>query len=312
MKAPVQLAIRYSKMKVALLGDIHANLPALQCVLHHAKLCGAEAIYNTGDSIGYGAFPDEVVTILRRNKVVSILGNYDLKIIRHGAVKGVRRPDGTFNPDSAMGWSYRALSENNRSYLKSLPKIIRVSLQGKTILLVHGSPESNTEHLDPQTNQRRLAEIAESAGADIIIAGHAHWPMAKKCARTWFVNTGSVGRPGDGDPRACYAMLVLAGSIKVEHYRIQYNVQRAVAAIQANQLPAEFAAMIQTGRSLEHVMNMNKNESIPRAQQALSSAAVHRGIFRCLNPNVKSNAAQFWNWPETAGSPGRISSKPSF
>jgi len=251
-------------MKIALLGDIHANLPALQCVLRHARLCGAEAIYNTGDSTGYGAFPDEVIRTLRRNKVTSILGNYDLKIIRHGAKKGVRRPDGTFNPDGAMGWSYRALSKNNRLYLKSLEKIIRISLQGKTILLVHGSPESNTEYLDPRTKQRQLAEIAQSAGADIIISGHAHRPMAKKCARTWFVNTGSVGRPDDGDPRACYAMLVLAGSIKVKHYRIQYDVRRAVAAIQVNQLPEEFAEMIRTGRSLEYVMN-KENDSIRRA-----------------------------------------------
>jgi putative phosphoesterase len=243
-------------MKIVLFGDIHANLPALQAVLSHAGQHDADAIWNAGDLIGYGAFPNDVISLLRGRKVISIIGNYDLKILKRDGAKCARgRKSGVLDQDGAMAWTYAALSEDNLSYLKLLPEQLQLTADGKKILLVHGSPESNTEYLDPRTSQNRLAEIAEISGADIIISGHAHRPMAKKCGKVWFINTGSVGRPDDGDPRACYAVLLLAGSIKVKHYRIRYDVCRAVAAIHACHLPAEFAEMVSAGRSLKHVMS---------------------------------------------------------
>ncbi len=64
-------------MKIALLGDVHANLPALESVLDHARSQGADAIWNTGDFLGYGAFPNQVVEQLQRAEAISILGNYE-------------------------------------------------------------------------------------------------------------------------------------------------------------------------------------------------------------------------------------------
>ena len=69
-------------MKVALIGDVHANLPALEAVLADAHQHGVEAIWNVGDLVGYGAFPDEVVQILRQEEVLSIVGNYDIKVLK--------------------------------------------------------------------------------------------------------------------------------------------------------------------------------------------------------------------------------------
>ena len=68
-------------MSVALIGDVHANLPALEAVLDHAAGQGVDAVWNVGDFVGYGAFPDEVVRRLRREGVLSIVGNYDLKVL---------------------------------------------------------------------------------------------------------------------------------------------------------------------------------------------------------------------------------------
>ncbi len=69
-------------MKIALLGDVHANLPALESVLAHARLQNVSAIWNTGDFLGYGAYPNEVVEALQQAGAISILGNYDLKVLR--------------------------------------------------------------------------------------------------------------------------------------------------------------------------------------------------------------------------------------
>jgi diadenosine tetraphosphatase ApaH/serine/threonine PP2A family protein phosphatase len=78
----------------------------------------------------------------------------------------------------------------------------------------------------------------------------------------WFINTGSVGRPDDGDPRACYAILSIGRDLfQVEHYRVAYDIARAVQAIQINGLPEEFAQMHIQGRDLESVIEQSGGAS---------------------------------------------------
>ena len=69
-------------MKIALFGDVHANLPALEAVLVHARQMKVKAIWNVGDFVGYGAYPDEVVSMLREIGAISIIGNYDGKVLK--------------------------------------------------------------------------------------------------------------------------------------------------------------------------------------------------------------------------------------
>ena len=89
----------------------------------------------------------------------------------------------------------------------------------------------------------------------MIICGHSHRPFVRQVDGVWFINTGSVGRPDDGDPRACYAILEIdSESIQVQHYRLEYDVERAVAAIRENELPEAFAQMLLQGRDLDTVL----------------------------------------------------------
>jgi len=214
-------------MKVALIGDVHANLPALEAVLTHARQRHVEAIWNVGDYVGYGAFPDEVVELLKKESTLNIIGNYDLKMLRIGQEPQKKRKK--TRKRLAFRWTYEALSKRNRKYLRGLSRELRLEVAGKRVLLTHGSPASDEEHLTPETPQARLREV-------------------------WFINTGSVGRPDDGDPRACYAILqVRPGYFRVDHYRVPYDVERAAAAIRAQHLPEEFAQMILQGRNLEAI-----------------------------------------------------------
>ncbi len=252
-------------MKVALLGDVHANLPALEAVLAHAHRQGVEAIWNVGDWLGYGAFPNEVVALLRREAALNIIGNYDLKAleIMQEPERKVKRSEKLL----ALRWTYEQLSKENRKYLRALSQEMRLEVEGRRILLTHGSPAANTEHLGPETPLERLRALAAMARADVVICGHSHRPLARKVGAVWFINTGSVGRPDDGDPRACYAILVLGPRyFRVQHHRVAYDVERAVAAIRKHKLPEAFAQMVLQGRSLDAVQPTPPEEEplVPR------------------------------------------------
>ena len=243
-------------MKIALIGDIHANLPALEAVLAHARLHGAKEIWNIGDFVGYGAFPDEVVSTLRDPEVVSIQGNYDRKVLK---VKKKRKKwEDHKAPQKwlAFEWAYRQLSRDNREYLSDLPLQHRLTVDGHSVLLVHGSPESQDEHLTVETPTRRLEKLAKIARAEIVVCGHSHQPFTRFAGDTWFINTGSVGRPDDGDPRAAYAILELKPSdLHAIHYRVEYDVEREVDALRRAGLPEEFIQMTREGRDLDYVQD---------------------------------------------------------
>ncbi|MFH1538611.1 MAG: metallophosphoesterase family protein [bacterium] len=219
-------------MIIALIGDVHANLPALEAVMDHARKEGAVEFWNTGDFVGYGAFPDEVVQILKKEATRSIIGNYDQKVLR--VTKKIDEWKKTKPKEKwmAFSWAYENLAKENLGYLRSLPQELRFSMHGNRILIVHGSPLSAKEHLGPDTPVARLRALSKAAKADVIICGHSHLPFVLELDGVHFVNPGSVGRPDDGDPRASYATLkIKSRGIKVTHHRVAYNVERAVEAI---------------------------------------------------------------------------------
>jgi len=242
-------------MKIALIGDIHANLPALQAILAHITTQGVDAIWNVGDSIGYGPFPNEVLDTLQEKDILSIVGNYDLKSLSMPTRSSKWREKKHPLKLLAFQWTYDSLTPANRNYLRSLPEQRRLKMLGKDVLLTHASPVSNKEYIGSKTSKKRLKELALASAADIVICGHSHQPFADKAKGVWFINTGSVGRPDDGNPKASYAVATFQKkSVAVEHFRIDYNVKRTVKAIQSNHLPPEFAEMFIQGRSLNDVL----------------------------------------------------------
>jgi putative phosphoesterase len=245
-------------VKIALIGDVHANLPALEAVLNHARQQKVEAIWNVGDFVGYGAFPNQVVERLRREQAVSIAGNYDLKVLRFTKKRKKWRKKKQLQKFLAFQWTHRTLTKKNHRYLRSLPGESELQVEGLRILLTHGSPASEDEHLTPDTPGERLRELASMVEADLVICGHSHRPFVRQVDGVCFINTGSVGRPDDGDPRACYAILHIQHSSardrQLHHYRVAYDVGSAVAAIREHGLPEAFAQMTIQGYALDEVM----------------------------------------------------------
>ena len=120
-------------MKVALIGDIHANLPALEAVLEHARQNAVESLWNLGDFVGYGAFPEETVNRMRATNAINILGNYDRKVLKvpHKAKNWKKH----MQPDKwlAFTWTYDHLSPSSRAYLEALPTTVSGKLDRKAL-----------------------------------------------------------------------------------------------------------------------------------------------------------------------------------
>jgi len=236
-------------VKIALISDIHANLPALEAVLTDARNRGVCALLNAGDSIGYGAFPDEVISLIRDSHVLSIMGNYDRSVL---SKKWKKKKLKSHDKQIAMRYAYKNIKPENRAYLAGLPDHIRLKVRDKSILITHGSPDSQNEYLVKDTPISRFSEIAKDARADIIITGHTHLPLILETDGVWFINCGSVGRTEDGDPRACYALLTL-DPFSVVHIRVPYDINRAIEAIRARHLPDSFVRVISEGKPLDVV-----------------------------------------------------------
>ena len=251
-------------MKIALIGDIHANLPALKAVAAHAQSQKAELIINTGDFVGYGPFPNQTVQWIKDKEIVSVIGNYDQKVLRIPKKEKKWKNKKKAEKLTAFLWAFQQLSEDSKKYLSSLPQQQRFELMGKKCLITHGSPDDIEEHLRKKTPKKRFGQIAQKYTADIIIFGHSHEPFAFKMSHTWFINPGSVGRPDDGDKRASYALLhIQPGYFRIRHFRVDYPVNETINALKKNNLPSIFSEMIREGRNMDFLHDEKKDIANP-------------------------------------------------
>jgi len=246
---------------IALISDIHANLPALEAVLDDIKRRQASAIYHVGDLVGYAPWPNEVVALLAERGIQGISGNYDSTVGLDYKHCGCRYEDPRQEALSHLSfdWTRQACSAETKGLLAALP--FRLDLHplgghaaGPRVVLVHGTPTLNTVYWTedrPDDFCRKMAALAGMKSGDIIAFGHTHLAWHRVVDGMHFVNTGSVGRPKDGDPRAGYVRLEIAsdGAVDVRHERVAYDVARASGAIRASSLPAEFANYLESGGS---------------------------------------------------------------
>lgn len=240
---------RNKPLQIALLADVHGNLPALEAVLTHARKKGFDRLWYLGDFLGYVPFPNEVIDSLRAEKAVCILGNYDQKVLDFARKKKKWKKSKASIKYAAFKWNHKYLSENNRRFLQALPSTHRKRCHGMEVQLVHGSPLLATEPLTPATPLVRLRELAAATTANLIVSGHSHTAFRRKAGSAVFVNPGSVGRPGGGDPRAAYMRLTLSqGVIKTRQERVDYDIERTGRAIHAAGLSRSFYKAISTGR----------------------------------------------------------------
>ncbi len=236
-------------MRIAVFSDVHANWQAMQAVWEDLEGQRPDAVYCLGDLVGYGANPNEVVEFVREHRVPTVMGNYDegvgFDLQECGCV--YRDPADDARGKVSLQWTRKVTTDANKLYLQGLPFQLRLEDRSPRLLLVHASPRKINEYLYADRPQASFERLAKMAGTDVLLFGHTHLPYTKTVERTLFVNTGSVGKPKDGDPRAGYVLLELGRRRKATMRRVAYDVEAAARAIQETDLPAHFAALLRSG-----------------------------------------------------------------
>jgi predicted phosphodiesterase len=246
-------------MRIAMISDIHANLPALEAVVADIDSRGVDGTYHLGDLVGYAPWPNETVALIRGQDIQGIAGNYDSTVATDYKHCGCKYEDPRQEELSHLSyaWTRENTSSESKHFLGALP--FRLDLRpmgghvsGPALILVHGTPTLNTLYWTEDRPDSFCSKMAETAGAkpgDVIAFGHTHLPYEKEVGGIHFVNTGSVGRPKDGDPRAGYVVLTVGEepAPSVEFIRVEYDVAKAAQAIRASELPSEFADFLETG-----------------------------------------------------------------
>ncbi|MCQ1538422.1 CHAD domain-containing protein [Methanocalculus taiwanensis] len=257
-------------IRIALIGDIHSNLPALQAVIADAEQRGATHILHLGDLIGFGPHPEETLQLIGEKKINGIAGNIDidtLSLRKNDCRKKAVSDDVKMQ---ALCWTRKQLSKDSRSYLRSLPREIRTRIGDMTLLLTHGSPESTTGRIGPHTPDMELLAYANTTGVDLIVSAHTHVPFTRTVSECHFINTGSVGRPADGDPRACYCLLE-ANPLSICHIRIPYDIESVTGAIQKAGLPAIFCTMLRHGIPIGEAGMIGRGGEAPKEIGGISA-----------------------------------------
>ncbi|MDF2521043.1 MAG: YfcE family phosphodiesterase [Clostridia bacterium] len=235
-------------MRLAVITDIHSNILALNAVLKNIHEHQADSIVCLGDLVGYCTSPNEVIDTIRENKILTIMGNYDEAVGKELMVCGCDYPDpkDMENAGLSLNWSIDNTTEENKEFLRNLPGQLRMDCNGKSISFVHGSPRLINEYL--KENSKEAEEVMKDFSGDVLVCGHTHKPYYKSFGDKLLVNAGSVGKPKTGSPKANYVIInIKEDKISVDTMYVDYDFEKAAAAIEAEGLPSEFAEIIRTG-----------------------------------------------------------------
>lgn len=241
-------------MKFGIVSDIHGNLAALQAVLSRLRAQGATRFICLGDIVGYGPDPNACVEAVRELRGHVVAGNHDFGVVGRASTDG-------FNSaaQSALDWTRKQLTCDNRLYLEGLP----LTDSCDVLRLVHASP-SAPDQWEYLFTVREAEDEIDSFSEAVCLVGHTHYPFAVECPRgsgcrlvrhesfelkpdtKYVINAGSVGQPRDGNPRAC-CLFFDSRAGTMTFLRVEYDVAATQQRIIDAGLPEFFASRLATG-----------------------------------------------------------------
>ena len=211
------------KTSIAIIADIHGNLPAFNAIIDDLKNYQIDNIIIPGDLITDCPDSNEVLNVIRKMSCTVIKGNREQYYIDHNA--GLKDFWTDSKQMSSLIWSFNELSDENKEYIGQLNEQADLEIQGKTMKIVHGSPDSISELIYPVNKQERFREILSGLDEDIIICGHCHAQWDFQYENKVAINPGSAGVHFNEKNGAEYSIIhFIDGQISIEHKQIPYDL----------------------------------------------------------------------------------------
>ena len=241
-------------IRLAFLGDIHGNLPALEAVLDEIDKQTPDAVFLLGDLLNRCPWTLDVVDVLRQRDWPSVQGNHDL------VLANLNTPEGppTFNDKNRfpnIHWTWEQMRPHDLCYLRNLPHDLLIEIQGAPSLrLFHGLPDNPFAGIVPDADEESVSSQIAVYDESVLICGHTHQPMDRTITaqssehnggsypcKQRILNPGSVGMPYNGDPRAHYLLLDLVkedGKLgwQPQFRRLDYDFDRVASAFRSSGL----------------------------------------------------------------------------
>ncbi|TAM82553.1 MAG: metallophosphoesterase [Acidobacteria bacterium] len=239
--------------RLALFGGIYNNHLALAAAIEDARRRNADDFYCLGDLGAFGPYPDRVYPILREHSVQCIQGNYDNSLAGGLADCQCGYTDPRDNHFARVSYNYtfKNTSADNKAWLRTLPETLSLEVDGRRVLLCHGSPRRMNEFLWESTSPDSFLEhLLDQSNADVICVTHTGIKWHRELpAKRHFINVGVLGRPeNDGATNVWYTLLAINdGEVKVEFVPVDYDFEKLAGEMRTENLPAEFIETILSG-----------------------------------------------------------------
>ena len=233
-------------MRLGVISDVHANLPALEAALGFLEEARVDRVVCLGDLVGYGPHPNEVVARLREAGVACTLGGAEIRVL-FPTPTGLKSPEN----EAAMAWTRDQLSPEARSFLGALPPAIKFMTPYGKARGFHGrpdDPEAKFPLYDPEPElDRHLARTL----ATVVLTGGHHVPFFRQVGRRFVLDPGSVGLTLGGEPGADVAILTIKpDGVHPRIYKVPYDFAQTAFDIEAWGLPRGIAEVVRTGKPL--------------------------------------------------------------
>lgn len=246
-------------MKIAVISDIHGNLEAIKSVIEDIKNENCEKIFCLGDLAMAGPQPKETIDYIQTLK-----NDFDFEIIQGNTDEMIAYSSEEIYKKikealPVMGEAYKSdietVTEEQKAYLKNLPKQKEINVGNLKILLVHGSPRRNNEDIFPNLDINVVEEMIASTDADIILCGHTHIPCGYQTSTNQtVVNVGSVGRPFSIEPKSCYCIIDIKQNEKefeAKHNFVEYDFEKSAQILETR----DFEGSDKMADMLRHATN---------------------------------------------------------
>ncbi len=231
-------------MRLGIISDLHANIHALRAVWKKFEDLHVTKIICLGDLVGYGATPDEVLRFLRENEVSTTMGSSEARL----SFDLHNREPRAGIADQTIEWSKTRLSPEDMKWMRSLPMTGKFQTPHGRIRFMHGLPEDPDAKVDLADSQKNLNELLEKMNCQIFVTGGSHVPGFREVNQGFIINPGSVGLSLNGEPGADCAILDFnSPKLRVELYKVPYNLSAAVFDILTWDLPSVIADVIKNG-----------------------------------------------------------------